>query len=275
MKGKIFSLILIIVVVIMACNPKDEFINGYNLQSIDRLTNLDWEKLAQAKIYFGHQSVGFNIIEGIGDILSKNKPNILTIDESLSRLQSSQPVFAHTRIGRNREPILKIDDFSDKIKEIDGKVDIAFLKLCYVDISKTTNIIDLFNHYKKTLAVLKETYPEVTFIHFTVPLTSDEKGFKTSIKKLLGKFVQGYENNIAKYQYNEMLRAEYDGKEPLFDIAAIESTNQDGRQAIYTLDNKQYTATVNDYTYDGGHLNELGRKVIAEQLLIYLVNLIK
>ena len=31
-----------------------------------------WKKLSEKKIYFGHQSVGFNIIKGLEDILKEN-----------------------------------------------------------------------------------------------------------------------------------------------------------------------------------------------------------
>ena len=36
---------------------------------------------------------------------------------------------------------------------------------------------------------------------------------------------------------------------------------------------KTFYAMAPEYTYDGGHLNELGRKKVAEQLLILLANL--
>ena len=41
----------------------------------------------------------------------------------------------------------------------------------------------------------------------------------------------------------------------------------------FTKDGENYYSLVPDYTDDGGHLNEKGRKIVAEQLLILLANL--
>ena len=73
-------------------------------------------------------------------------------------------------------------------------------------------------------------------------------------------------NNINRNQFNEILRKEYEGKAPIFDLAKIESTYPDGKTS-YSM--------VPDYTYDGGHLNETGRKKAAEQLLVLLANISK
>jgi hypothetical protein len=268
-------ILILVVVVIMGCDTKTENRNGFNLQSIKTFSQKEWDALSSLKIYFGHQSVGYNILEGVQDIQDEYKLNILPVKESISILQEQDPVFAHTTIGTNTEPVTKIDDFADKIREINGNVDIAFMKLCYVDITPRSNIPEIFNHYKKTLASLKAAYPGVTFVHFTSPLTYNASGIKNNLKRMLGKDVVGFANNLAREQYNEMIRSEYRGKEPVFDIAAIESTNTDGQQTIHILDGTQYTAMEKKYTYDGGHLNELGRKTVAEQLLIFLLQFTK
>ncbi len=70
-----------------------------------------------------------------------------------------------------------------------------------------------------------------------------------------------------------MLIKQYEGKEPIFDIAKIESTFPDGTRSSFTKDGKTYYSMVPEYTYDGGHLNETGRKKVAEQLLILLAQL--
>ena len=70
-----------------------------------------------------------------------------------------------------------------------------------------------------------------------------------------------------------MLLKKYEGKEPILDIAKIESTFPNGTRCSFTRDGKTYYSMVPEYTYDGGHLNELGRKKVAEQLLILLAQL--
>jgi len=69
-----------------------------------------------------------------------------------------------------------------------------------------------------------------------------------------------------------MLLNKYKGKESIFDIAKIQSTFPDGTRSIFTKDGKTYYSMVPEYSYDGGHLNELGRKKVAEQLLVLFAN---
>ena len=47
----------------------------------------------------------------------------------------------------------------------------------------------------------------------------------------------------------------------------------DGTRCSFTKDGKTYYSMVPEYTTDGGHLNEIGRKKVAEQFLILLANL--
>ncbi len=71
----------------------------------------------------------------------------------------------------------------------------------------------------------------------------------------------------------EMLRKEYEGKEPFFDLANIESTFPHGKRASFAKNGSIYYSMVPEYTYDGGHLNKVGRRRITEQLLVFLANL--
>ena len=69
-----------------------------------------------------------------------------------------------------------------------------------------------------------------------------------------------------------MLRSTYEGKEPIFDIARLESTDPKGCTVFRTVGSEQVPLVDVGYTADGGHLNKLARKRIAEQLLIVLAN---
>jgi len=70
-----------------------------------------------------------------------------------------------------------------------------------------------------------------------------------------------------------MLRKEYLGKEPLFDIAQAESTRPDGTRSTFTNNGTTYYSLVSEYTDDDGHLNELGQQAVAQDLLILLAKL--
>jgi len=121
---------------------------------------------------------------------------------------------------------------------------------------------------------LKTKYPNTTFIHFTVPLSELKTTYRTWMKKILGrKDIWEYDDIIVKNEFNELLRKEYSGKEPILDIATIESTCPDGSRKIFKRNGKKYYYLAPEYTDDGGHLNMTGRKKVAEQLLLFLVNL--
>lgn len=125
---------------------------------------------------------------------------------------------------------------------------------------------------------LKSRYPKTVFVNITVPLTTPPTGFtasaKRAVKQLFGKHFIRLEDNIKREEFNEKLRNECRGREPLFDLARVESTFPDGTRASLTKEGKTYYSLVPDYTNDGGHLNESGRKLVAEHLLVFLSNLL-
>jgi hypothetical protein len=153
------------------------------------------------------------------------------------------------------------------------KADIGFFKLCFVDIYAATDVQKVFGEYRSSMAELRKNNPKVTFVHVTTPLTIVQSGWKAFVKKIIWRSIDGYQDNIQREAFNELLRKEYKGNEPIFDLAMIESTLPDGRRAMFTKDGKAYPCLVPEYTNDGGHLNEKGRKIVAEQLLIFLASL--
>ncbi|MFW6139298.1 MAG: SGNH/GDSL hydrolase family protein [Spirochaetota bacterium] len=248
----------------------------YTFKSINDIQNTSWERVAGYTIFFGHQSVGYNIIDGIQDILNENKNgNIhLNIVETADAEDFTAPVFAHARVGTNTQPISKVDAFARVIKDgIGSKADIAFFKLCYVDFDAESNVHKVFDYYKTKMAELKKRYPRLTFVHVTVPLTTCQTGLKAAVKKILGRSLWGYEDNIKRNQFNDLLRKQYSEDNLLFDLALIESTFPDGTRNVQKKDSQSFYALVPEYTDDGGHLNEKGRRIVAEQLLVFLAGL--
>jgi len=235
--------------------------------------NSSFKAVANMRIFFGHQSVGKNILDGIREI-SEDSGNKVNISESRVANDNNEAVFLHAGIGKNEDPYSKMSDFREIIeKGLGGRVDMAFFKFCYVDFGRNTDIKSVFQKYKETMKSLKENYPETTFIHFTVPLLDSSLGMKGYIKKIIGKYNKKVEGNIIKNKFNTMLREEYEGKEPFFDLAAIESTYPDGKREFFRKNGRRYYSLVPSYTDDGGHLNKLGRKILASKLLQYLASL--
>lgn len=249
----------------------------YSFHSLNAVTEYQWQRLAEKRIYFGHQSVGFNIVDGMKDVIKENPRIKLILTETNASSALKQPVFAHSRIGRNIDPASKIADFEGHLKAGLGNiVDFALLKFCYVDVDARTDVHKLFSAYKKSIEGLKREYPGIRIIHSTLPLRTSQASFKTKIKTLIGKKdLWEYNDNIKRNEYNELLLREYKGKDPIFDLAAVESSYPDGARSSFRVAGRTYYSLVPDYTTDGGHLNDLGRKLVAQELIIFLALLDK
>ena len=243
--------------------------------SLKDIPDAAWTKLSQEKIYFGHQSVGYNIIDGIKDLMKENSKIKLNIVETKDVKDIKDGALAHSRVGKNTEPETKMDDFENVLANGAGNnADAAALKFCYVDMTGKSDVVKLFDEYKNRVAKIHKEYPDLTIIHFTDPLMVAKKTWKTWLKQIMRKkVIWEFADNINRNKYNALLTKEYEGKEPILDIAAIESTKPDGSRQSFEVDGVTYYSLYPGYTTDGGHLNELGRKKVAEQFLLLLVNL--
>jgi len=231
-----------------------------------KISTQQWEKLCKKRIYFGHKSVGSNIVGGIQHVLEE-KSISLRIVQGNNIKDFAEPGFAHSDNGVNMDPKSKITDFVKTIdRGLGNKVDIAFFKFCYVDIMKSNDIQELFLMYKYEMQKLVKKYPLTKFIHVTVPLTSGS-GLKGFIKKLIGR-----DFNPRRNKYNNLLKNEY-SKDKILDLAAMESTSEDGKRCFYRQGSEIVYSLVSEYTDDGGHLNERGRNQIAQNFLGFLASI--
>ena len=228
--------------------------------------------LSRKKFFFGHQSVGQNIIEGLRDVMRTTPLIRLNIRETTSPGDFDKPVFAHAAIGKNGNPSSKIRAFRDILDGGVGQVvDIAFLKLCFIDIDHTSDVGALFKEYDDTIAYLTTKFPKLKIITVTVPLMSRPVGIRARVAKLLGRSPWDEQDNIQRNVYNEMLRTKFG--DTLFDLAKTESTALLGKRALFEKDGKEYELLSRSYTNDGGHLNALGRQVAAIDLLLCMLAL--
>jgi hypothetical protein len=259
---------------ISGCTGGDAKVDKAVSPSTNQLPEAGLQKLSGTKIYFGHQSVGDNIISGINELMKSHNQIKLNIVKTDNPNDFTQPIFAHSYVGENDDPDSKITAFRYNMRKgIGDKTHIAFLKFCFWDIRSQTDIKHVFDNYKTTLSELKSQYPKVRFVHFTVPLMSYQNSLKDRIKRILNQTIETDLDNIKRNELNEMLLNEYLDREPIFDIAAVESTSPGGTRTSFTQNGKKYYVLADDYSRDGGHLNDLGKKVVAEQLLIFLARL--
>jgi lysophospholipase L1-like esterase len=230
-----------------------------------------WQELSKKKIYFGHQSVGYNIIEGIQRIMADHPEIQLNIIETRTA-KGEEGAFMHSRVGENRKPETKINDFLNVInQELGVTPDAAALKFCFVDAYDKIDEQKIFQEYKEAMGRLRKEHPGLTIIHFTMPLRTQKITWKTKVKLLLGKEPWELEDNIKRNQFNKLLLQEYLGKEPVFDIAGYEGTSSDGEKLTFTYKGARYISMRPEYSSDGGHLNVKGEQWIAENFLLFLV----
>lgn len=255
-----------------ACSYTSSDNTTVTMKKISEVPQESWDKLGKDLVFFGHQSVGFNILDGVKAILSENRDIDLTINEMKNKRLDDNRGICHAQNGKNKEPHTKIEAFARTVRSgLLDSVSLAGFKFCYIDIKSETDVEELFAAYRDTMASLAADYPEIRFYHVTCPLSEVQLGVKASIMKIIGKNV-GIEDNAARNAYNELLRNHYGDNEPVFDLAAFESTRPDGTRVSKEHKKEEVYYLYKDYTTDGGHLSDLGAKKVGEQFLIFLAD---
>jgi hypothetical protein len=227
-------------------------------RTIDSALTADFERVGAARVYFGHQSVGGNILSGLADLQGQlDRPLIRVAELGALDAGDGGGVLLQTAIGQNGKPNAKCEDFRQVMRQLQGRVDVALFKFCYIDFDDQSNAAAIFDTYSRTMDEMKRQYPAVTFVHVTAPLRSIERGPGVWARELLGKRNRAKHANAARGEFNRLLRERY-AADPIFDLAAVMSTYPDGRRETFTLDGRTYESLVPAYTNDGGHLNAVG-----------------
>ncbi len=213
------------------------------------LSTQDLNAVAAMRSFFGHQSVGGNILAAVPGVFTDHGVSAPPVREIPGPVTGG--AILHDEIGTNGDPRSKVTDFADDVRDgLGQEVGVALMKFCYVDITAGTNVSSVFAHYRETIAALQHEYPGVAFVHVTVPLTTDSPG-----------------DNVAREKYNSLVRQQYADSGRLFDLAVIESTRPDGTRVSGSQDGATYYALYSGYASDNGHLNDRGARAAAAGLL--------
>jgi len=161
----------LLMLVATACGePKPSGPEASLEQPMDKETVEALKQVAGERVFFGHQSVGGNILGGLESLLAASGTNWAVVDITAGQAPGG-PALLHARIGENGTPTGKIDDFGRAIaKMTPAKPKFAFMKLCYVDVRSDADVAKLLDYYTKALTKLKSEHPDTTFGHVTVPL---------------------------------------------------------------------------------------------------------
>ena len=209
----------------------------------------DLQTLAQRRVLFAHQSVGFDILDGVRELAAANGVSV-PIVEGRQPAENATGIF-HFRVGHNEDPQGKIADYV-KTVEAGGTqgVDVAILKFCYIDFTPDTDGKALAERYLSTLQTLQAQHPATVFVAVTAPLTVVQTGPKAWMKRLMGRSPAGLAENARRGEFNELVRQRVPANR-LFDLAHIEAHGATPEALDPAL------------TVDGGHLNDRGKQLAA------------
>lgn len=234
------------------------------------VSRAQWDSLATRHLLFGHQSVGANILEGVGELLAERPDLRLVVRESSEpspNASGSAAGLHHLRIGVNGDPASKLRAFAGAVDS--RGPDVAMMKFCYLDLEGAQDPDSIFAEYSSTVAALRARRPGLRLVHVTMPLTDDG-----TWKERLVKLAKGRRSkralNAQRERFNSLMRQAYAGVEPLFDLARIESTNADGTRSTVAHRGADVPFLAAAWDADGGHLNARGRRMVAERFLALL-----
>ena len=239
----------------------------------DTILRAELERIAQRRIFFGHQSVGVNLLDGIRQLATMAGTPVRIVEVKMASGVEAA-VIGHSFVAENGNPLRKLKSFEQAMGQQPTGLDIALVKFCYVDFTAETDVKALFAQYRATINSLRVKNPGTTFVHVTAPLTIVQGGLIAGLKQLLGYApLYGTLENMRREEYNALLRKAYHGREPIFDLAHIESTSPDGAAETVKWKGSVVPTMMPAYTDDGGHLNAAGKLRAARELVSILASI--
>jgi len=267
------SIFLIVPCALVSCGHGGH--RGEEARVYDSALFDDLQVIQSHRIYFGHQSVGGNIADGLRALAGTVKDSSLRVVPFTGAALPGGGVFAESAIGENGRPQSKFDAFRRNVAQLSaGSLDLALMKLCYADFDRDTDVRKLFENYRNTIDQLQAAHPNIIFIHVTAPLTAQPAAWKAIAKSALGRSDDNDANNLKRCEFNTLLSRQYAGA-AIFDLARVESTLPNGRRNTVEYRGAVGYCLVRDYASDFGHLNELGRRIAARELMRTLAGVLR
>jgi hypothetical protein len=197
------------------------------------------------KWYFAHASVGSNLIDGLKELNAADPTGFPYRSESSNGapIPDARPATIYEHNRGNPGWKAKMDQFSAAVQN--GwrfpNVDVVMNKLCYIDQFGSAK------YYIKSMSELEASYPETIFVYTTMPLTT--------AADWASRFRDAFNRDVREWTRSN--------ERALFDIADIEANDQRGNSCSFTAGGKTCARMCEEYTDDGGHLNALGRRIMA------------
>lgn len=268
-RGTIIAATLVAAVA-FACRPAAQASRGEGEPIMGPQLERELAAVRAARILFMHHSVGRDVLAGIEALdaeLGGGRIRMTTLHEAAA---DPAPLLAHFSGGRNTDPKSKMDAFAAALRaEPRLLVDVALMKLCYVDFDPRTDVAGLLAHYQRTAAEIRDARPDVRLAHVSVPLTRRPTDLKSSVRRLLGLEVWEDAANARRAEFNRRLAAAFP-QDPAFDLAKVEATAPDGAVSTFEYEGALHQSLHPGYTDDGGHLNAAGRRAAGAAAIRFL-----
>jgi len=222
-------------------------------------------RLSRHPFVLGHQSVGAALLAAVrqelgpaSSVVTEWKPG-----------DPVRPGLLHFRVGRNTDPVSKIEAFERALASWPaGLPGAAGFKFCFVDFDRDTDVEGLFARYRDAVRRVERDHPGLVVYHVTVPLAVDDSLPRRLAKDLLGRPTSRALNR-RREEFSDFLRREWGRQGLVFDLAALEAGEDlppggtgaagDGRRAL-----------VAGWTEDGAHPSRAAARYLGCRLVRFL-----
>jgi len=102
--------VTVTMLVLPGCNESKQ--EETSMETTTQISVSEWQALEKKRVVFGHQSVGYNIINGVMRLAERDG---VKIDIHEQRTAPTGQGISHFFIGRNGDPMSKIRDFAAAI----------------------------------------------------------------------------------------------------------------------------------------------------------------
>jgi hypothetical protein len=225
-----------------------------------------WSVISERTVYFGHQSVGTDIVAGVEGVIREHGVPLRLVQTHQPEMMTG-PAFVHFLVGQSRDyasknaAVLRLLESPARARR-----PVVVLKFCSGDIKSRAHAAPMFEAYRDTVDTIQSEHPDVTVVHSTIPLTTVDGAFKSGAKRVFGR-PSVREAAVARHHYNQLVRAEFTGTEPIFDIAKVQATQPDGGISGFATTGTVIETMAAHNTDDGGRLNARCQRSAAATLL--------
>lgn len=225
------------------------------------LTLTQYNAAMSKRVVFGHQSVGYQAIQGVqmwADDLNTSDPNVIDVESGT--VPATGGFFGHLYAGTNGDARTKTAELLSLLQNgLAAKVDIVVLKFCYADLRSNSGYTpqQMFNTYKTWVDTVESSFPNLKVIYATEAI-------------VMGANSDGGANNVLRQTYNNLVRAQYASSGRLWDVAKIESTDPSGNRVLHNGVESLYSGYASP---DQRHIYGLGRTTVSAPLLQLIAQL--